>query len=187
MSFERFSSDAGEQKAGATPPGRGSAGMRAIVLAVGACIIAITSIVFALQYFVAERLPELSEASLEQATKLWDKRGPASYDMDIELRGARPGQVHVEVRDRDVVAETRDGREPGRWTWKTWSVPGMFDTLSQDLQIGENPEQQIQAAKGTKWRLRCEFDTQFGYPSRYHRMVTGGPEVFWRVTKFEPK
>lgn len=166
---------------------RGLSAVRAVVFAVGAFIIAITSIALALQYFVADRLPELSEASLDQATKLWDKQGPTSYDMDIELRGARPGQVHVEVRDREVVAETRDGREPGRWTWKTWSVPGLFDTLSQDLQIAADPEQQIQAAKGTKWRLRCDFDAEFGYPSRYHRMVTGGPEVFWWVTKFEPK
>lgn len=148
---------------------------------------AVSAIILALQYFVAERLPELTEATLEKAMAQWDKFGPASYDMEIELRGARPGQVHVEVRDREVVAETRDGREPGRWTWKTWSVPGMLDTLSQDLEIAQNPEQLIQAAPGTKWRLRCEFDAHFGYPSRYHRLVTGGPEVFWQVTKFEPK
>ncbi len=148
---------------------------------------AVSAIILALQYFVAERLPELTEATLEKAMAQWDKFGPASYDMAIELRGARPGNVHVEVRDHEVVAETRDGREPGRWTWKTWSVPGMLDTLSQDLEIAQNPEQQIQAAPGTKWRLRCEFDAHFGYPSRYHRLVTGGPEVLWHVTNFEPK
>ncbi len=169
------------------PSLRGRPRAKVIVFAAVSFVIAVAAIAAALQYFVAERLPELTEATLEKAIAQWDKSGPASYDMEIELRGARPGQVHVEVREREVAAETRDGRVPGRWTWKTWSVPGMFDTLSQDLQIAENPEQQIQAAAGTKWRLRCEFDAQLGYPRRYHRLVTGGPEVFWQVTKFEAK
>jgi hypothetical protein len=63
----------------------------------------------------------------------------------------------------------------------------MFDTLDQDCQIAEDPAQQIQAAPGTKWQLQCEFDPEFGYPRRYHRLVTGGPEVYWRVTEFEPR
>jgi hypothetical protein len=92
------------------------------------------------------------------------------------------------VRNREVELETRDGRTPGRWTWDTWSVPGLFDTLSQDLQIAENPEQQIQAAAGTTWRLRSEFDAKLGIPRRYHRLVTGGgPEVYWRVMEFQSK
>lgn len=171
----------------AAPTIWGRPGIKAIAFAVASSLVALASIALTLQYFMAERLPELTETTLEKATAQWDKNGPANYDMEIELRGARPGNVHVEVRDHEVVAETRDGREPGRWTWKTWSVPGMLDTLSQDLEIAQNPEQQIQAAPGTKWRLRCEFDAHFGYPSRYHRLVTGGPEVFWQVTKFEPK
>jgi hypothetical protein len=147
---------------------------------------AVAAVVFALNYFVAERLPALTEESLDAASAKWKANGPASYDMDIELRGARPGVVHVEVRDREVTAETRDGRVPGQWTWDTWSVPGMFDTLSQDLQTAENPEQTIQAEPGTKWRLRCEFDEENGLPRKYHRLVTNGSEVFWHVTSLTP-
>jgi hypothetical protein len=158
---------------------------RAILFALACIALAIACVVLALQYFVAERLPELTEANLQAGMDQWQKNGPVSYDLNVELRGAQPGHVHVEVRQREVENETRDGRTPGRWTWDTWSVPGLFDTLSQDLAIAENPEGQ--AAQGTKWRLQCDFDPQLGYPKQYHRLVTGGPEVFWRVTDFESK
>lgn len=159
---------------------------RSIAIIVIAFAVAVSGVLFAMNYFVAERLPALTEAVLNTASAKWDANGPASYDMDIELRGARPGVVHVEVRDKEVTAQTRDGRVPGKWTWDTWSVPGMFDTLSQDLQTAANPEQAIQAEAGTKWRLRCEFDEQNGLPRKYHRLVTNGPEVFWQVTSFKP-
>src|SRR3954464_2276016 len=171
--------DGPELKLAATPS---SAVMpvRTIIFAFASVVLVIVCLAFALQYFVAERLPELTEANLQAAMEQWQKNGPTSYDLDVELRGAQPGRVQVQVRQREVDSETRDGRTPGRWTWDTWSVPGLFDTLSQDLQTAENPEGQ--AAQGTKWRLRCEFDPQYGYPQQYHRLVTGGPEVYWQVT-----
>jgi hypothetical protein len=159
---------------------------RSIASVVIAFAAVVSGVILAMNYFVAERLPALTEESLNKASASWDAKGPASYDMDIELRGARPGTVHVEVRDKEVTAELRDGRVPGKWTWDTWSVPGMFDTLSQDLQTAADPEQAIQAEAGTKWRLRCEFDGKNGLPRKYHRLVTNGPEVFWQVTSFKP-
>jgi hypothetical protein len=159
--------------------------VRTVIFALVSIALAIACVALALQYFVAERLPELTEARLKSAMERWQKNGPVSYDLDVELRGAQPGQVHVEVRQREVENETRDGRTPGRWTWETWTIPGLFDTLSQDLQTAEDPDGQ--AAQGTKWRLRCEFDAQFGYPKQYHRLVTGGPEVYWQVTGFQSK
>jgi hypothetical protein len=148
---------------------------------------AIAGVLLALKFFVAERLPELTEAAVETAMQRWDKSGPKSYDMNLELRGARPGVVHVEVRDGEITAETRDGRVPGQWTWGTWSVPGLFDTLLQDLQTAANPDPEVRAAAGSNWLMRCEFNPQFGYPQQYHRQATNGPEVFWRVTLFTPK
>jgi hypothetical protein len=161
--------------------------LSSVAIVFASVALAIVCIALALNYFVAERLPELTEEKLRAAMTLWQKAGPVSYDMDIELRGARPGQVHVEVRDKEVDLETRDGRTPGRWTWDTWSVPGLFDTLSLDLDIAQDPERQIQANAGTTWHPRCKFDPKFGYPAVYHRLVSGGPEVFWRVTAFQPK
>jgi Family of unknown function (DUF6174) len=166
---------------------RSNLSMRTVAFVVASFALALVCLVLALEYFVAERLPELTEEKLRAAMALWQTAGPASYDMDIELRGARPGQVHVEVHNKEVELETRDGRTPGRWTWDTWSIPGLFDTLSQDLDIAQDPEQQIQAAPGTIWRTRCEFDSKLGYPAKYHRLVSGGPEVYWRVTAFQSK
>ena len=48
----------------------------------------------------------------EAAQALWEKNGPASYDMDIEIKGAQPGKVHIEVRDETPTAMTRDGIAP---------------------------------------------------------------------------
>ncbi len=186
--FEQGSRDDGRpQAASEAVDDLGGIRWRTIAFVIASLALALAGVALALQFFVAERLPDLTEAKLESAMQRWQQNGPANYKMEIELRGAQPGQVHVEVENKSVTMETRDGRMPGRWTWDTWSVPGMFDTLTQDLQIAADPEQQIDAAKGTKWRLRCEFDAQYGYPLVYHRLVTGGPEVFWRVTNFEAK
>ena len=158
---------------------------RSVLFVLGALAFAIFSLVLSLEFFVVERIPALTEAALTEAKKRWLQNGPLSYDMDIDLRGAQPGNIVVNVRKRVVMAETRDGKVPKEHTWETWSVPGLFNTIETDMEIAENPEQAIQAAPGTKWTLRCEFDPKLGIPLRYHRMVTGGPEVYWRVTRFQ--
>jgi hypothetical protein len=64
----------------------------------------------------------------------------------------------------------------------------MFETLERELELAEDPVHEMQVSAGTQLRLRCEFDSQLGYPRRYHRIVTpGGPEVFWEVMQFELK
>ncbi len=161
---------------------------RVVIGGLMAVVLTLAAIAILLQVFVAERIPELTEATLEAAEKLWKEKGPASYDMEIKIRGARPGQVHMEVRDNKVVATTRDGRVPPEHTWDVWSVPGQFETLERELVLGEDPEHEMGAAAGTQLRQRCEFDSRYGFPRVYHRQVSGGgPEVYWRVTKFEAK
>lgn len=160
---------------------------RKTVFALVSTALAAACVAWSLRFFVDERIPPLTDETLENAIKLWKQHGPGDYELDIELRGAQPGSVHVVVRKRVVTETTRDGRVPPKWTWDTWSVPGMFETLAEDLQIAEDPAQAIQAAPGTKWRLRCEFDPAFGFPRRYHRVVSGGPEVYWQVTRFDAR
>jgi hypothetical protein len=160
---------------------------RTTLFVLGSVLFALASLIVALEFFVVERIPLLTESDLENAKKVWQKHGPVSYDMDIELRGAQPGQVRVNVRNRVVTAETRDGRVPKEHTWETWSVPGMLNTLELDTATAENPEQAIQAAPATKWQLRCEFDPELGIPRRYHRLVSNGPEVYWYVKRFESR
>jgi hypothetical protein len=175
--------EAGEALSGSDTSRRLS--RRTTLFVLGSIAFALASLVLALEFFVVERIPLLAESDLAAAKKRWQEHGPVSYDMDIEIRGAQPGHVQVNVRNRVVVAETRDGRVPKEHTWETWTVPGMFNTIETDMEIAENPEQAIQAAPGTRWQLRCEFDPVLGIPRRYHRLASGGPEVYWRLTRFE--
>lgn len=102
----------------------GALSARAIVFALASIALAIACVLLALQYFVAERLPELTEGKLQAAMERWQKNGPASYDIDVDLRGAQPGHVHVEVRQHEVENETRDGRTPGAGRGTPGRFPG---------------------------------------------------------------
>jgi hypothetical protein len=151
-------------------------------------LLAIGVVAAVLQIFVAQRLPELTAARLQAARELWDSQGPDNYDLDVEIRGAQPGSVHVEVRNGIVTAMTRDGRSPPERTWNVWSVPGQFETLERELDLAEDPQHEMGAAAGTKLQLHCEFDPESGIPRQYHRYTTGdAPEVYWRITAFDPK
>lgn len=143
----------------------------------------------AVEMFVVERLPELTLEKLEAAEKLWEAEGPQSYDLDLVIEGAQPGVVHVEVRDGVTTAMQRDGLAPSqRRVWDVWAVPGMFETIERELQLADDPQQEMDASAGATVDLRAEFDPKFGYPARFHRIVFGGgPEVYWRVTSFNVK
>jgi hypothetical protein len=166
----------------------GPVSLRTSVFVVSAIALALACVFLALQFFVADRMPELTEAALEAAEQRWQEKGPDGYDMDIEIQGAQPGNVHVEVRKNQVTAMTRDGRMPPQRTWDVWSVPGLFDMLERELVMAEDPHREMDASVGAQLRLRCEFDPRFGLPWRYHRHVSGGgPELHWRVTNFETR
>lgn len=143
----------------------------------------------AIELFVVERLPELSEAKLAAAEKLWEQKGPKSYDLDLTIEGAQPGVVHVEVRNGVTTAMQRDGLAPQqRRVWDVWAVPGMFETIERELDLAADPQHEMDASAGATVDLRAEFDSTYGYPARFHRiMFGGGPEVYWKVTSFEPK
>jgi hypothetical protein len=147
----------------------------------------LTAILAFLRVFVAENLPPFDEAALQAARLRWDERGPASYDLDLEVRGAQPGTVHVEVRDGVPTASTRNGRPTPERTWDVWTVPGQFETLEREVEFAENPQQEMQAPRGARLWPRCEFDPEFGFARHYHRHATGGaPDMSWEITRFEP-
>jgi Family of unknown function (DUF6174) len=176
------------------PPGTNPAaapGRRRLpsLLLVGLLFVAlIVALIIVLEVFAVRRIPELTEPLLQAAEQRWQANGPASYDLDLEISGAQPGVVHVEVRDGEVTAMTRDGVAPEqRRTWAVWAVPGQFETIERELEMAEDPVHEMQAAEGTRLRLRAEFDPEYGYPRQFQRMVYGGgPEVYWQVTKFQP-
>jgi hypothetical protein len=161
---------------------------RSLMVGLLVTVLALACLLVVLRVFFAQRTTELTEPRLAEAEELWERAGPANYDMDIEIRGARPGRVHIEVRDDEVTAMMRDGHTPPKRTWNVWSVPGLFETLERELQLAEDPVHEMNAAAGTQLTLGCDFDPQFGYPRQYQRFVSGGgPEVFWQVIRFELK
>jgi hypothetical protein len=161
---------------------------RTILFLLVPAVICVVGVVLLMQTLVGERIPELTDIELERAEVLWTSAGPASYEMDLEILQGRPGTVHIEVRDGEISAMTRDNRTPAQHTWRYWSVPGLFETLERELEMAEDPVHEVGAAAGTRWQLRCDFDPAYGYPRRFHRYVSGGgPEVYWRVTSFVPK
>jgi hypothetical protein len=146
---------------------------------------ALACVAIALQYFFAEPIPKLTQSELDRAKKRWQVYGAVSYDMDIEVRGKQPANIHVEVRKRVVTAETRDGRVPPERTWDSWSVPGLFKVLDENLMNAEDTEHQFPGAKATGWQMSCEFDPDLGIPRRYHQTGTDVPEVYWWVKRFQ--
>lgn len=135
------------------------------------------------------RTPPLTEEALQVAISRWDARDLKDYDLDIELGGNRPGTIHVEVRNGQVVHMTRDGVEPRqKRTWDVWSVPGMFDTLEQELDNARRPADAFQSKGASQMVLWAEFDPDWGYPLKYDRVVLGADfEVHWKVTRFVPQ
>ena len=121
------------------------------------------------------RKQRLTRAAYDAANQLWDEHGPANYDLDIEVTGNRPGKIHVEVRDRQATHMVRDGVEPRQQrTWYYWTVPGMLDTIGQELDKVDDPATGFGAPPGSEVILRAQFDERLGYPQLLARR--GGPE-----------
>ncbi len=133
-------------------------------------------------------IPRLTRADYDAAVRRWEEHGPKDYDLDLELAGNRPGKIHVEVRQRQVVHMTRDGFEPTqKRTWDYWSVPGQFDTLEEEMHMAENPAASFQARGASQMVMWAEFDPDWGYPRKYDRVVLGADyEVHWTITRFQP-
>ncbi len=130
----------------------------------------------------------LTAENLEQAQRLWQDRGPHSYDLDLTIGGIRAGTVHVEVRQGQVTAMIRDGHSPSqRRTWDAWTVPGQFDTLETELADMAHPQRGFAAPPGAQVIERVRFDPELGFPQHYVRLVLGtNLGVEWSTTRFKP-
>ena len=150
-------------------------------------IVLLIALLAVVRTMIARRIPELTDARLDAALQRWNSHGPEDYRLEVQIEGLRPGDVSVEVQQGKVVKMTRDGRTPSqRRTWDVWSVPGMFDMIERELELAEDPAGEMDLAQDTRLWLRCEFDSQYGCPVEFHRAVFGGgPEVYWRVVRFE--
>jgi len=147
----------------------------------------LVAVVFGVWLF-RDPLPRLTPERLDAAVKRWREKGPASYDLDLTLSGGQTGLIHIEVRDGEVTAMTRNGRTPDqRRTWDYWSVENQLDALGQELESARNPQRAFGVSSESSVVLRAEFDPRYGYPRIYHRIVLGqSSELRWEVTSFVP-
>ena len=114
----------------------------------------------------------LTRAEFEAARQKWKAQGPSSYNVDVEVRGKQPAKYHVEVRQGEVVAYTRNGLTPrNRGTWETWTIPGQYEMIAHELNAADNPQAVFGVPKDASVWQHAEFDAQLGYPRRYERRV----------------
>ena len=132
------------------------------------------------------RLPEIDQAALDEARDAWRQNGPSDYNIEVAVTGPRAAVYRVEVRGGKATKALRDG-DPltDARTLGTWSVPGMFDTLQLDVDHIDKPIE-INARESHFVSPRAEFNSQYGYPSRYRRIEWGSNmEAGWEVSVFE--
>ena len=154
-------------------PRRGSR-LRPLVLgiALGLAVALVALAVFAV---VARRgPPQLTREAYQSAVERWEENGPADYDLDLELAGNRPGKIHVEVRGGEVVHMTRDGVEPSqKRTWDYWSVPGMLETIDQELEMAHDPAASFNSRGVTQMVMWAEFDPRTRIPAQLRSRGAG--------------
>ena len=168
------------------PPPRSSGGRFVVVASVGLALLVgvVTALAVVSQ---RNRLPQITDESLQAARDKWAANGPANYDIEVEVSGTRAATYYVKVRGGEPVSATHNGDPlPQARGWRTWSVPGMFGTISIDVKHSdpdrpvEDDEQRIEVTP------QGEFDEKYGYPRRYRRIEWGSDvEASWEVTKFE--
>jgi hypothetical protein len=168
---------------GAARPG----GSRLAAIFSGAALALVTVSIYV--YFRSgPRLAEIDEARLAAARAQWQKNGPASYDIEVQVSGPQAAAYRVEVRDQKVKSATRNGSPlRDQRTLGAWSVPVMFDTISVDVRAASNPIR-IDAKEVQRVTPLGLFHPQFGYPQRYRRIQWGADmDASWVVTSFTPK
>lgn len=150
-------------------------------LVLGTCLGLMGSCLAGLYWFnrPAQPLPPLlTQERLDEAWQRWRERGPESYHLEVDVQGDVGGKVVLDVRDGHTPSQKR--------TWGYWTVPNQLGVLETDLAHAQNTHGAFRNETSPA-ELRAEFDSEYGYPSRYQRMSLGGMGVMsWQITRFEP-
>ncbi|MDX1946931.1 MAG: hypothetical protein SFU86_16130 [Pirellulaceae bacterium] len=112
---------------------------------------------------------------------------PSDYDITIRVVGMQAATYRVEVRRGLAQTAWRNGHPlTSRRTFGTWSVPGMFSTISRDIEALERRGAGRIDESTPELTLRARFDPRFHYPARYFRSERA-IDVEWEVTEFTPR
>ena len=157
---------------------RGRVPIVAVIL-IGCIFVALGFVVSRIR---ANALPDMKRGDFEVAREKWSKAKISNYEISVKVKGMQPGEYDVVVENDIATAATYDGRALTRQrTFGTWSVSGMFDTLSRDLETND---------RDNNLMLQAIFDPEFGYPTKYARieLKTGSHDALqWEVTRFVKK
>jgi hypothetical protein len=143
-------------------------------------------VLFVMRQRYYDPTPALSPAQFHAAHEHWKRHKIASYDIEINVTGPQASVYRAEVRDGEAVAAWRNGQPlQSQRTFGTWSIPGMFSTISRDIEA-------VERAAGSQQPLilRASFHPDYGYPERYRRIDNGSRKggdsitVTWDVTMF---
>ena len=129
---------------------------------------------------------ELTAAGLDKARARWRVRGPASYELEVQMGGALTDRRLISVRDGQVVDMTIDARAASRSSWEYWSVEGMLDFLETELSNAADPPPGLGVTDPSQIVLRATFDIELGYPTHFFRHILGRQQgTEWKVVRFE--
>ena len=134
-----------------------------------------------------DRTKPVTREGLAAARNRWDQANIASYDMDLETRGAQVGSYHVEVRDHEVRSITRDGTPATPNALEYWTVEGLFLTIEEELDRAQSWRGRASDAVTDVWlRMRCH--PKLGYPVRFVSQVPGRTQsVEIHVLQLDPR
>jgi hypothetical protein len=155
-------------------------------------VLGILGTLIALRIIHRDPTPVLTPELFHAAHHRWKQVAPRNYDIEIRVTGSQPATYRVEVRGGQSQAAWRNG-EPlkTRRTFGTWSVPGMFSTISRDVEQLERQASGRNDPRVPELILRAAFDPKYSYPARYRRTEWGSrkgttaQEVKWEVTEFK--
>ena len=129
--------------------------------------------------------PEVSRKSLTVAEKRWQASRPTNYKVEIEVFGRQAAMYSIEVRDGEVVSMVINGVQMTRLV-DTWTVEGMFNTIKADLDRNARVAEGKAPAEIQLVKLQGTFDSEYGFPQRYHRLPFGNePDTAWQVKAFD--
>jgi hypothetical protein len=150
--------------------------------------IGLVIVLFSLRQANYDPTPTLTPALFEAAHERWKAAAPPSYDIEVRVTGPQAATYRAQVRDGEPQAAWRNGQPlNSRRTFGTWSVPGMFATISRDV---EALERAAERRAPPPLILRAEFDAKYAYPARYRRIDNGSRKggdaiaVTWDVVEF---
>lgn len=135
--------------------------------------------------------PGLTPAIFDAAHGRWNSSAPPDYDIETRVTGPQPATYRVQVRGGQALAAWRNGAPLlNAKMFGTWSVPGMFSTISRDLESEERRTAGRASPGMPQLILKAQFDARYHYPQRYRRIEWGSRRgsnavtVTWEVVEF---